>query len=170
MKRIPIYSIVAVGLLLTGCSTSKKVHDTLYTTAAVAEQTDLHTESRQTTEMTARTETETSTSETEDTRRIELEFDTTRPIDSATGRPPLKRVIVVDRRRNRETDIHRQTADTLKQQTEAVIQDSTRRETQAEAIVARQTEKKARPSHLPWLTVGLVLLALGWAAWRKWKK
>ncbi len=168
MKRILFYSIVAVGLMLTGCATSKRVHETLQTTSVTTEQTDLRAESRQTTEATARTETESTTAESEDARRIELEFDTTQPADSATGLPPVKRITITDRRRNRETDTHQQTTDTLTQQTEITFQDSTRRESQIERIAERNTEKKSRPSILPWLLVGIVLVALVWAAWKRW--
>lgn len=170
MKRIPIYSIVAVGLLLTGCATSKRVHETLQTTSVTTEQTDLRAESRQTTEATARTETESTSAESEDARRIELEFDTTQPADSATGLPPVKRITITDRRRNRTTDTRQQTTDTLTKQTEITFQDSTRREVRTETIAEHDTQKKSRPSHLPWLLVGLALVALVWAAWRKWKK
>ncbi|WP_304736218.1 hypothetical protein, partial [uncultured Rikenella sp.] len=79
-------SIVAFGgWMLTGCATSKRVHETLQTTTAVNEQTDLRAESRQTTKAIAHTATESTSAESEDARRIELEFDTTRPVDSATG-------------------------------------------------------------------------------------
>ena len=167
MKRIPIYSIVAVGLLLTGCATSKRVHETLQTTSVTTEQTDLRAESRQTTEATARTETESTTAESEDARRIELEFDTTQPADSATGLPPVKRITITDRRRNRETDTRQQTTDTVKQQKEETLQDSTRREVQTETIAERNTDKKSRPSRLPWLLAGVILVAISWAAWKR---
>ena len=170
MKRIPIYSIVAVGLLSTGCATSKRVHETLQTTSVTTEQTDLRAESRQTTEATARTETESTTAESEDARRIELEFDTTQPADSATGLPPVKRITITDRRRNRTTDTRQQTTDTLTKQTEITFQDSTRRETRTETIAEHDTQKKSRPSTLPWLLVGIALVALAWTVWRKWKK
>ena len=170
MKRIPIYSIVAVGLLSTGCATSKRVHETLQTTSVTTEQTDLRAESRQTTEATARTETESTTAESEDARRIELEFDTTQPADSATGLPPVKRITITDRRRNRTTDTRQQTTDTLTKQTEITFQDSTRRETRTETIAEHDTQKKSRPSHLLWLLAGIVLIALGWAAWKRWRR
>ncbi|WP_298063846.1 hypothetical protein [uncultured Rikenella sp.] len=168
MKRILFYSIVS--LLLSGCSTSKKVHDTLHATTAVTEQTDLHAESRQTTEAVAHTATESATAEAEETRRIEWEFDTTQPTDSATGTPPVKRITIIDRRRNRETDTRQQTSDTLKQQTETTLQDSTRRESQTETTAELETDKKSRPSSLPWLLSGIVLAVLAWVAWKKWRR
>lgn len=170
MKRILIYSIAAVGLVLTGCSTSKRVHDTLHVTSVATEQIDLHAESHQTTETVARTETESTTAESEETHRIELEFDTTQPVDSATGLPPVKRITIIDLRRNRATDTRQQTSDTLKQQTEITIQDSTRREIQTETIAEHDTDKKSRPSTFPWLLVGVVLVALAWAAWKTWRR
>lgn len=168
MKRILIYSIAAVGLLLSGCATSKKVHDTLQTATSATEQIDLRAESRETTEAIAHTETESTTAESEDARRIELEFDTAQPVDSATGLPPVKRITITDHRRTRSTDTRQQTTDTLKQQTEITLQDSTRREVQTETIAEQTTEKKSRPSRLPWLLVGIIFVALGWAAWKKW--
>lgn len=170
MKRILIYSIAAVGLLLSGCATSKKVHDTLQTTALATEQIDLCAESRETTEAIAHTETESTTAESEDVRRIELEFDTTRPVDSVTGLPPVRRLTITDRRRNRTTDTHQQTSDTVKQQAEITLQDSTRRESQSEMVAEQTTEKKSRPSRLPWLLVGITLAALGCAAWKRWRR
>ncbi len=173
MKRILFYSIVAVGLLLTGCATSKRVHETLQTTSVTTEQTDLHAESRQTTEATSHTATshtatESTSAESEDARRIELEFDTTQPADSATGLPPVRRLTITDRRRNRATDTRRQTTDTLTKQTEITFQDSTRREVQTETIAEHDTQKKSRPSRLPWLLAGVILLALAWAVWKRW--
>ncbi len=170
MKRIPIYSIVAVGLLLTGCATSKRVHETLQTMDTATEQIDLRAESRETIESASHTETESTTAESEDARRIELEFDTTQPVDSVTGLPPVRRLTITDRRRNRETDTRQQTTDTLKQQTEITIQDSTRRESQSETIAEQTTEKKSRPSSLPWLLVGIALVALGWVVWKRWRR
>lgn len=167
VKRILIYSIAAVGLLLSGCATSKKVHDTLQTTTAATEQIDLRAESRETTEAIAHTETESTTAESEDVRRIELEFDTTQPADSATGLPPVRRLTITDRRRNRTTDAHQQTSDTVKYQKEETLQDSTCRESQSEMVAERTTEKKSRPSSLQWLLAGIILVALGWAAWKK---
>ncbi len=168
MKRIPIYSIVAVGLLLTGCATSKRVHETLQTMDTATEQVDLRAESRETIEATSHTATESTSAESEDARRIELEFDTTQPADSATGLPPVKRITITDRRRNRATDTRRQTTDTLTKQTKITFQDSTRRETRTETIAEHDTQKKSRPSRLPWLLVGLALVALAWAAWKRW--
>ncbi len=168
MKRILFYSIVAVGLMLTGCATSKRVHETLQTISVTTEQTDLRAESRQTTKAIAHTATESTSAESEDARRIELEFDTTQPTDSITGLPPVKRITITDRRRNRETDTRQQTTDTLKQQIEITIQDSTRRESQIERIAERNTDKKSRPSTLPWLLAGVILVALVWAVWKRW--
>ncbi len=170
MKRILFYSIVAVGLLLTGCATSKRVHETLQTMDTATEQVDLRAESRETTESIAHTETESSTAESEETRRIELEFDTTRPVDSVTGLPPVRRLTITDHRRTRSTDTHQQTSDTVKQQKEETLQDSTRREVQTETIAEQTTEKKSRPSSLPWLLVGIALVALGWAVWKRWRR
>ncbi len=169
MKRILFYSII-VSLLLPGCSTSKRVHDTLHVATKATEQTDLHAESRQTTESTSHTATESTTAESEDVRRIELEFDTTQPADSDTRLPPVKCITITDRRRNRQTNTDQQTSDTLTKQTEVTIQDSTRQESQTETISEQDNQKKSRPSHLPWLLVGIVLVALGWAAWKKWRR
>ena len=169
MKRILFYSIVAVGLMLTGCATSKRVHETLQTISVTTEQTDLRAESRQTTKAIAHTATESTSAESEDARRIELEFDTTQPTDSITGLPPVKRITITDHHRNRENDTRQQTTDTLKQQTDAGLQDSTRRESQAETIAEQKLEKKSRPSTLPWLLAGVALAALAWAAWKMWR-
>ncbi|WP_304709088.1 hypothetical protein [uncultured Rikenella sp.] len=167
MKRILFYSIAS--LLLSGCSTTKRVHESQHATSAVTEQADLHAESRQTTKVVAHTQTESATAESEETRWIELEFDTTRPADSTTGMPPVKRITITDHHRNRENDTCQQTTDTLKQQTDAVLQDSTRRETHTETIVEQETEKESRPSTLPWLLVGVIFVALVWAAWKMWR-
>ncbi|WP_281671590.1 hypothetical protein [Rikenella microfusus] len=166
MKRILFYSII-VSLLLPSCSTTKRVQESRYATAEATEQADLHAESHRTIESVVHTATESVSTEGEEIRRIELEFDTTQPVDSATGTPPLKRATITDRRQNRETNTRRQTADTLRQQTETTLQDSTRREAQTETIAELETEKKSRPSSLPWLLVGIVLIALGWAVWKR---
>ncbi len=170
MKHIFLYSIAAVGLLLAGCATSKRAHKTLQITTAATEQVDLRAESRETTESASHTETESTTAESEDVRRIELEFDTAQPVDSTTGLPPVKRITIINRRRNRSTDTYQQTTDTVKQQIEITLQDSTRREVQTETIAEQTTEKKSRPSRLPWLLVGITLAALGCAAWKRWRR
>ncbi len=170
MKRILFYGTIAVCLLSAGCATSKRVHDTLQTTTVATEQTDLRAESRETASAVSHTETESATAESDDLRRIELEFDTTQPADSATGLPPVRRVTITDRSRHRNTDTRQQISDTLTKQTEITLQDSTRRESQAETTAVLETEKKSRPSCLPWLSVGIALAALGWAAWKKWRR
>ena len=153
--------------MLTGCATSKRVYETLQTTSVTTEQVDLRAESRETIESASHTETESTTAESEDARRIELEFDTTRPADSATGLPPVRRITITDRRRSRSTDTRQQTPDTLTKQLDITLQDSTRREVHTETLAEQTTEKKSRPSHLPWLLVGLALVALGWTAWKR---
>ncbi|WP_294599577.1 hypothetical protein [uncultured Rikenella sp.] len=168
MKQILF--IVSVGLVLTGCATSKRVHDTLQTATSATEQVDLRAESRETIESASHTETESTTAESEDVRRIELEFDTAQPVDSATGLPPVRRITITDHHRNRSTDTRQQTSDTVTKQLDITLQDSTRREVRTETLAEHDTQKKSRPSRLPWLLGGIILVALGWAVWKRWRR
>lgn len=162
--------IILIAALACGCSTTKKVQESQHVMAEATEQTDLRAESHQTTEAVAHTTTESASTEDEETCRIELEFDTTQPVDSVTGTPPLKRATITDRRRNRRMETRQQTTDTLKQQTETTLQDSTRRTTRTEVRAEAQTSRKTRPAYLPWLLVGVILVTLAWAGWRTWRR
>lgn len=168
MKRILFYSII-VSLLLPGCSTSKRVHDTLHVATKATEQTDLHAESRQTTEAIAHTSTESTATEDGETRRIELEFDTALPVDSATGTPPLKRVTVTDTKRNSQKGTRRQTTTAAKQQTEVTVQDSNQTNIQIETVASQETQKKPRSLWWLWMIAGAALVGLVAWVWRRYR-
>lgn len=162
MKRIVLYCII--GLMSYGCSTTKRVHGTSHIATDTIEQVDMHMESRQTTEMIELTETESTTDKTEEFRHVTLEFDTTQQVDSCTRIPPLKRITIIDRRRNTQAGIWHQTKDTVMQQVETTLRDSITRSVKMEQSITTQTEKKVG---YPWhflivVACGIVLCCRLW--------
>lgn len=170
MKNIIHYFLsLAICIAVVSCGTSKKARQSLHETTAETTQADVRAEARQTTETESQTVAEASKSESEDTRRIDLEFDTTKPVDPATGTPPLKRMTVTDSEKNSKNDTRKQTASTAKQQTDVTIQDSSQRNIQTETIATQETEKKARSLWWLWLIAGATLVGLAVWAWRRYR-
>lgn len=161
---IPCFLLFAICIVVSSCGASKKARQSLHETTAATEQADVRTEATQTIESESQTAAEASKSESEDTRRIDLEFDTTKPVDPATGTPPLKRATVTDTKRNSQKDTRQQTATAVKQQTEVAIQDSSQRNIQTEIIATQETKKKSRSLWWLWLVAGASLTGLAvWA-------
>ncbi|MCC8062445.1 MAG: hypothetical protein LIO68_04285 [Rikenellaceae bacterium] len=158
-----------ICIAVVSCGTSKKARQSLHETTAETTQTDVRVEVKQTAKSKSQTVAEASKSESEDTRRIELEFDTTKPVDSATGTPPIKRVTVTDNRRNTQTDARQQTATAAKQRTEVAIQDRSHMNAQTEKVVTQETEKKSCSLWWLWLIAGAMLAGLAVWAWRRYK-
>lgn len=166
---IPCFLLFAICIAVASCGASKKARQSLHETTAVTEQADVRTEAKQTTESESQTVAEASKSDSEDTRRIELEFDTEKPVDPATGTPPLKRATVTDTKRNSQKDTRQQTASTAKQQTEVTVQDSSQRNVQTEMTATQETEKKSRSLWWLWLIAGATLTGIVWWFWRRYR-
>lgn len=170
MRNIIHYFLsLAICIAVVSCGTSKKVRQSFHETTAATEQADVRAEARQTTETGSQIVAEASKSESEDRRTIDLEFDTEKPVDPATGTPPLKRATVTDSKKNSQKDTRQQTASTAKQQTEVAIQDSTQTNMQTETTATQETEKKSRSLWWLWLVAGATLVGLAVWAWRRWK-
>ncbi len=169
MKTIRFFllSIVCIGVV--GCGASKKARQSLHETTAATEQADVHVEAGQTTEFESQTVAEASKSESGETRRIELEFDTALPVDSARGTPPLKRVTVIDTKRDSQKGIRKQTTTAAKQQTEVTVQDNSQTNIQTETVAAQETQKKPRSLWWLWMIVGAALVGLVVWAWRRYR-
>lgn len=165
---IHCFLLSAICIAVASCGTSKKARQSFHETTAVTEQTDVRVEAKQTIESESQTVAEASKSESEDIRRIELEFDTTKPVDSATGTPPLKRMTVTDSKKNSQNDTWQQTATAAKQQTEVAIQDSSQRNVKTETITTLETEKKSRSLWWLWLVAGGAIVGL--AVWKRYRR
>lgn len=158
MRNITLYFLsFVICAAVASCGTSKKARQSLHETSAVTEQADVRTEVRQTAESESQTVAEASKSESEDKRTIDLEFDITKPVNPATGTPPLKRMTVTDTKRKSQKDTRQQTASTAKQQTEVTVRDSSQRNVQTEMKATQETKKKSRPMWLLWLLIGGIL-------------
>lgn len=164
---IHCFLVSATCIAVASCGTSKKARQSLYETTAETTQTDVRIEAKQTAGSESQTVAEASKSEAEDSRHIELEFDTAKPVDSITGMPPLKRMTVTNNRRSTQTDARQQTASIAKQQTEVAIQDSSHRNVQTETIATQETEKKSRSLWWLWLIAGATLVGLAMWGWRR---
>ena len=167
MKTIRFFllSIICIGIV--GCGASKKARQSLHETTAATEQANVHVEAGQTTESESQTLTEASKSESGETRRIELEFDTALPVDSARGTPPLKRVTVTDTKRNSQKGTRKQTTTAAKQQTEATVQDSSQTNIQIETVASQETQKKPRSLWWLWMMAGAALVGVGMWTWNR---
>lgn len=167
MKTIRFFllSIICIGIV--GCGASKKARQSLHETTAATEQANVHVEAGQTTESESQTVTEASKSESGETRRIELEFDTALPVDSARGTPPLKRVTVTDTKRNSQKGTRKQTTTAAKQQTEATVQDSSQTNIQIETVASQETQKKPRSLWWLWMMAGAALVGVGMWTWNR---
>lgn len=158
MRNITLYFLsFAICIVHVSCGASKKARQSFHETTAATEQADVCAEAKQVTESESETVAEASKFESEDMRRIDLEFDTTKPMDSVTGMPPLKRMIMTDTKRNSQKDTRQQTATAAKQQTEVAIQDSSQQNMQTETIATQETEKKPRSLWWLWLLIGGIL-------------
>ena len=169
MKTIRFFllSIVCIGIV--GCGASKKAQQSLHETTAATEQADVRTEAKQTTESESQTMAEASKSESGETRRIELEFDTALPVDSARGTPPLKRITVTDTKRKSQKGTRKQTTTAATKQTEVTVQDSSQTNIQIETVAAQETQKKPRSLWWLWMIVGAALVGLVVWAWRRYR-
>lgn len=158
MRNITLYFLsFAICIVHVSCGASKKARQSLHETTAVTEQADVRVEARQITESASQSVAEASKSESENRRTIDLEFDTTKPVDSVTGMPPLKRMTVTDTKRNSQKDTRQQTATATKQQMEVAIQDSSQRNVQTEMKATQETKKKPRSMWWLWLLIGGIL-------------
>lgn len=168
MRNITLYFLsFAICIVHVSCGASKKARQSLHETTAATEQADVRVEAKQTAESESQTVAEASKSESEDRRTIDLEFDTEKPVDPATGTPPLKRATVTDTKRNSQKDNRQQTATAAKQQTKVAIQDSSQTNIQTETIATLETEKKPRSLWWPWLVAGGAIVGLVVWAWRR---
>lgn len=169
MRNVTLYFLsFVICAAVASCGASKKARQSLHETTAVTEQADVRVEARQITESASQSVAEASKSESENRRTIDLEFDTTKPVDSVTGMPPLKRMTVTDTKRNSQKDTRQQTATATKQQMEVAIQDSSQRNVQTEMKATQETKKKPRSMWWLWLVAGGVLVGAVWA-WRRYR-
>lgn len=168
MRNITLYFLsFAICIVHVSCGASKKARQSFHETTAATEQADVRAEAKQVTESESQTVAEASKSESEDRRTIDLEFDTEKPVDPATGTPPLKRATVTDTKRKSQKDTRQQTTTAAKKQTEIAIQDSSQMNMQTETTATQETEKKPRSLWWPWLVAGCALVGVVWWYWRR---
>lgn len=170
MRNVTLYFLsFVICIAVASCGVSKKARQSLHETTAVTEQADVRIEVTQTAESASQSVAEASKSESENRRTIDLEFDTTKPVDSVTGMPPLKRMTVTDTKRNSQKDTRQQTATATKQQMEVAIQDSSQRNIQTETIATQETKKKSRSLWWLWLIASGAIVGLVVWAWRRYR-
>ena len=148
--------ICLLCVFLAGCSASHKLAVNTQQTATDKTVSDMRSEQNREQEETSVTTTATAMTETGEEVTIRREYDTTRPADSTTGKPPLISETFTHRKAAR--DIRQQQADTTgrRQQEQSLTQDNTHYDTQVTANSQAQTETTRRPS---W-TTGLLLAAV----------
>lgn len=148
--------ICLLWVFLAGCSASRKLAVNTQQTATDKTVSDTRSEQTREQEEVSVTTTTTATIETGEEVTIRREYDTTRPADSTTGKPPLKSETFTHRKAARDT--RQQQADTTgrRQQEQSLTQDNTHYDTQVAANSQAQTETKRRPS---W-TTGLLMTAI----------
>lgn len=87
MKRLIV--ILLVTLALEGCATKKKMSETARTEHEATEQKDIRTEAHEMSQMTATGEWEGTTTGEADIEITHTEYDTSKPINPNTGKPPV---------------------------------------------------------------------------------
>lgn len=149
MRLIFLYFLLGLTI---GCSSSRHLTGSTEQVQTDKSKNDIHTEQSLQEEESSVTATTTEMAETGEEVTIRLEYDTTQPTDTITGRPPLKSETVTYKKAAR--DIRQQQVDTTcyKQQEQTLQQDNTQYDTQ----IIDTAQIKRRP---PW-TIGLLLVAV----------
>ncbi len=166
MKRILIYSIAAVGLLLSGCNTTRRTASKTVTEHRDLSQMDKRKDSSG---LSIRTNWDSIYWRVTENKKLlfrKLEYDTDKPIDSITGKPPLKSETQGEIDMSRDSHGGSQSKSEAKDTVNVSEQDHSKIDIDTTDQHEIETEKKSRS--LPWLLVGIILVALGWAAWKRW--
>ncbi len=94
-------------------------------------------------------------------------YDTAKPVDPATGKPPLKAEETTRRVQRTRQTATRQMVDSSRRHAQTIIRDSTRKEATAdETVKAKETRRPFVPGWLVWTGL-LALAAAGWGVYRK---
>lgn len=157
MRKILLYLLLG---LLWGCSASRKLTTTTEQTTTEKTEADVRTEGyRKTDAASARTAT-TATTETGEEVIVRREYDTTRPADTITGKPPLKNETITYKNASRDTRQQQTDTTSQKQQEQVVTQDNAH----LDKIIAtdtRITQKQNRhPPWMIWVVLGIVVVLI----------
>lgn len=152
--------ILLVLAFLAGCTTSRKMATTTEQTATINTIADVRTEQVGHRKEQTASVTHTEITEAGDVEIVRKEYDTTQPVDSLTGTPPLKNETVIRRRAEKEIRQEQATESIATGTDSAVITDNTRQDI-VTTVDTHSTEKHSRhPPWLFWLIAGVVLIVI----------
>lgn len=164
MKKTTI--IVLVALLLCGCASKKKLLEMTSSDKAQLEQKDVRSEVQQTQQTTTAQAWETAAKGEEDIEITHVKYDTSKPVNPDTGKPPVE---------SETTAVKRSKASKETKGSENITVEATKIETHrdstqlsyAEKIEITKDEKikKSLPLYIYVIGVG-ILIFLIWAAWQ----
>lgn len=159
-------TIILAVLLLSGCATKKKLLEMNRSDKTQVEQTDIRDEIKQTQQTTTAQAWETAAKGEEDIEITHVKYDTSKPVNPDTGKPPVE---------SETTAVKRSKASKETKGSENITVEATKIETHQDSTqlsYAEKTEitkdekiKKSLPLYIYVIGVG-ILIFLIWAAWQ----
>ncbi|WP_300829508.1 hypothetical protein [uncultured Rikenella sp.] len=166
MKQILFYSIVAFGgWMLTGCNTMRRTASKTVTEHRDLSQLDKRKDSSG---LSIRTNWDSIYWRVTENKKLQfrkLEYDTDKPIDSITGKPPLKSETQGEIDMSRDSNGGSQSKSEAKDTVSISEQDHSKID--IDTTDQHEIETKKKSQSFPWLLVGVILVALAWTAWKR---
>lgn len=164
-----IYTIILLTTLLCGCVTKKKLLEVTRSEKVQFEQKDVHKEVKQTENITTAKEWQAAVKGEEDVEITHTKYDTSKPINPETGRPPIESETKAVKHSKASKDSKVSASAIVEAEKVEIHQDSTQ-STSAEKIETTKDEKikKSLPLYIYIVGVGILALAI-WAVWH-WSK
>lgn len=145
--------LIIFMLLLSSCSTTRRLTTHTQQTATDKTISDTRTEESRHQEGAASTATNTVTEENGEQVTIRREYDTTQPTDTATGRPPLMSETITHKTAAKKTEQQQAGNSYLQEQVTNLATDNTRHDTTTQADNQVEETHKRRPTWWLWLSI-----------------
>lgn len=167
------YIIILLTAILCGCVTKKKLLEVTRSDKAQFEQKDVHSEVKQTDNTTTAKEWQAAVKGEEDVEITHTKYDTSKPINLETGRPPVESETKAVKRYKASQNASG-SENTIVEATKVEInQDSTQLSATEKVEVTKDEKiKKSLPLYIYIIGVGILALAI-WAVWhwsKRWRK
>lgn len=153
-------------LLLCSCATKKKLLEINRSDKTQSEQTDIRDETKQTEKTTTAADIETAFKGETDVEVTHTKYDTSKPINPVTGRPPIESETKAAKHSKASKETKGSASSIVEASKSEIHQDSTQ-STSAEKIETTKDEKvkKSLPVYIYIIGVGILILLI-WAAWQ----
>lgn len=155
-----------VVLLLCGCATKKKLLEMNRTDKTRSEQTDIRDETKQTEKTTTAADIETAFKGETDIEVTHTKYDTSKPVNPVTGRPPIESETKAAKHSKASKETQGSASSIVEASKSEIHQDSTQ-STSAEKVEITKDEKikKSLPLYIYIIGAGVVALLI-WAVWQ----